>query len=210
MSVLFKHVLALLLAMPLAVTATVAEVEPNNSLATAQVLTGGGNGMLGVAGERSFADPSDDFFAFYVARGGLVSIASTSPDGFADSIMGLFDPSGMLVASNDDGGAGFMSDIDYVVPDSMTGIYKLGFSGFNPLLLACGGAVTECYDTDGDFVFDTFVAGGGAGGSAGWTYEITLRGSVLISEPPAPLLAATALLLLAAPMRRRARRQQVS
>ena len=161
----------------------IGEIEPNNSLAGAQVLLNPA-GAFSITGERSFADTSDDFFSFVVGGPGLLSIVSSSPDAFADSIMGLFDPMGNLVASNDDGaGSGFMSAIQFNVPAGLVGRYTLGFSGYNPGLLACTATVPQCYDTNGDFVFDTFVAGGGAGGSTGWAYTLSLDGVALVPEP---------------------------
>lgn len=176
--------------------ATVMELEPNDTLATAQFIDNRAASFT-IDGARTFTDPSDDFFSFKVRAAGMLSVTSSSPDAFADSIMGLFDPFGNLVSSNDDGAGGFMSAIDFDVPDSLLGTYTLGFSGFNPGLLACGAGVPECYDTDGDFIFDTFVAGGGAGGSTGWDYSITLSGNGLVSTP-----ATLALVVLALPLLR--------
>ena len=182
--------------------AVIQESEPNDTLATAQVI----NSLdlaLRIEGTRTFADPSDDFFSFSVQAPGWLRITSNSPDGSADSIMGLFGPAGNLLASNDDGSSGFMSSIDFLVTPGMTGLFTIGFSGFNPGLLACGGGVTECYDTDGDFIFDTFVAGGGSGGSTGWTY--TIRVAQLVPEPPSLALLALALPLVIGFDRRRAK-----
>jgi len=181
------------------------EIEPNNTLQGAQMLMNSPGGFS-ISGGRSFADPSDDFFSFLVVGAGPLSIVSTSPDGFADSIMGLFGPMGNLVASNDDGGGnGFMSAILFNVPANMVGRYTLGFSGYNPGLLACTGSVTQCYDTNGDFIFDTFVAGGGAGGSTGWNYAINMNGVALVPEPHAALLALPGLLAVMAWRQRRQR-----
>jgi hypothetical protein len=185
----------------------IAEVEPNNSLGGAQMLQNTA-GAFSITGERSFADPSDDFFSFVVGGPGLLSIVASSPDAFADSIMGLFDPMGNLVASNDDSaGGGLMSAIQFNVPVGLVGRYTLGFSGYNPGLLACTATVTACYDTNGDFVFDTFVAGGGAGGSTGWTYALSLDGVALVPEPgSAWLLLPGAWAVLAWSRRRRSTR----
>jgi len=146
-----------------------------------------------INGARTFVDPSDDFFAFEVRSGGALQITTSSPDGFADSVLGLFGPTGNLVASDDDGGPAFMSAINYVVAPGAVGIYRIGFSGFNPGVLSCTATVTACYDTNGDFVFDTFVAGAGAGGSTGWDYAISVSGVALVPEPGAWLLLALGL-----------------
>ena len=177
------------------------EVEPNNTWAGRQSISNS-LGNFTIDGSRQFSDTSDDFFSFLVGGLGLLRIEASSADGSADSIMGLFSGDGTLLASNDDGGTGAMSVIEYAITEA--GIYGIGFSGYNPGLLACVGAVTQCYDTDNDFVFDTFVAGGGAGGSAGWDYRISITGPALIAEPNAALLVAPALFGLLLMGRRRA------
>lgn len=171
------------------------ELEPNDTWATAQFVANDA-ALIVIDGDRTFANPSDDFFSFDVGGSGLLTISTLSAALGADSIIGLFDPSGMLVASNDDGpGLGAMSSLQFLVQPGMTGRYTLGLSGYNPGLLSCTGTVTQCYDTNGDFVFDTFVAGGGAGGSTGWHYAVTIGGVALVPELPSP-----ALLLLGLPM----------
>jgi hypothetical protein len=182
----------------------VAEVEPNDTLAGAQQIHTD-DALIAVAGQRTFANPSDDFYAFQVRGPGLLTISSSSLDLAADSIMGLFGPGGALLASNDDTGPSLMSSISYDVPVGMTGWYTVGFSGFNAGLIACTDEITACYDTDGDFVFDTFVAGGGAGGSTGWDYALDIGGAALVPEPAAYGLMALGLAVLAL---RRPRRQR--
>lgn len=179
-----------------------AEVEPNDTWAGAQVFANLG-GDFAITGSRSFANPSDDFFSFNVFGPGVLRIVSSSPNGSADSIMGLFNSAGTLLASNDDGvGTGFMSVIEYTVAPGSAGMFSIGFSGYNPSLLACTGTVTQCYDTNGDFAFDTFVAGGGAGGSTGWDYTLNVSGVALVPEPHALLLLGPGLLLLGLRIRR--------
>ncbi len=178
------------------------EAEPNDSLLGAQFVATAG-GPFDIAGSRTFADPSDDFFSFDVLAAGVLSITSTSADGSADSILGLYGPTGMLLASNDDGPNGSMSGLAFNVPTGQTGRYSIGFSGYNPGLLSCTDAVTDCYDTTGDFVFDTFVAGGGAGGSTGWDYQISVSGVALIPEPGMYLMFGLGLPLLLSLQRRR-------
>lgn len=169
------------------------DTEPNDTFDAAQRL-GVPGGAFEVTGGRSFADPSDDFFRFRALSSGVLRIESTSSNAAADSVMGLFNGRGRLLASNDDAGGGSMSTIEFLLPRK--GAYVLGFSGYNPALLSCAEGVTACYDTDGDFVFDTFVAGGGAGGSAGWDYTLRFTGASLVPEPPTALLFLPALALL--------------
>lgn len=179
------------------------ELEPNDNVGAAQVILHT-DPLVVIDGSRTFNNPSDDFYSVFVRKGGLLSIKATSPDGAADSIMGLFDPMGILVASNDDGaGNGTMSTIDFLIDDMAIGWYTVGLSGFNPGLLACSPGVTACYDSDGDFVFDTFVSGGGAGGSTGWDYQLTLSGPGLVPEPHSSALVLLALGALAAGRYRR-------
>ena len=188
-------------------SAAYVELEPNDSLGTAQVILHT-DPVVMIDGSRTFNNPSDDFYSVFVRKGGMLSIKASSPDGAADSIMGLFDPLGNLVASNDDGpGNGTMSTIDYLIDGLAMGWYSVGLSGFNPGLLACVPGVTACYDSNGDFLFDTFVAGGGAGGSTGWDYQLTLSGPGLVSVPNPTALVGLALALLAAGRYRQARQR---
>lgn len=178
----------------------IGELEPNNTLATAQLIGAPGAPFV-ITGGRPFADTSDDFFRFQALSGGMLRIAASSPDGLADSIMGLFNGNGLLLASNDDAGGGTMSVIEFMLPTA--GTYVLGLSGYNPALLSCTGSVTACYDTNGDFIFDTFVAGGGAGGSAGWDYTLSFSGVSLVPEPHAAWLWLPSLAFLGALFARR-------
>ena len=179
------------------------ETEPNDTWAARQSISND-IGDFVIDGSRPFADTSDDFFSFIVRSPGMLRIESSSADSGADSIIGLFSSAGTLLASDDESGAESMSAIEYTI--TTPGLYGLGFSGFNPLLLACTATVTQCYDTDDDFVFDAFVAGGGAGGSAGWDYRISLSGVSLVPEPHAALLLAPGLAALLWMRRRRSSR----
>ena len=180
--------------LPASATA-VMELEPNDTLLSAQFIVNT-DPSITISGARTFADTSDDFFAFNVVAGGLLSIVSSSANGAADSIMGLYGPNGMLLASNDDAGGTAMSAIQFTVLAGMTGRYVIGFSGYNPGLLACSSTVTACYDTTGDFIFDTFVPGGGAGGSTGFDYQINISGAAMVPEPGSWALLAIGVPLL--------------
>ncbi|MEO8936482.1 MAG: PEP-CTERM sorting domain-containing protein [Burkholderiaceae bacterium] len=189
---------------------TVSEVESNDTYATAQLVASAAAAQTVVNGERSFADPSDDFFRFFVSAFTTLRIASTSPDASADSILGLYGPTGSLLASNDDAGFGsLMSGLTFVT-GNLGGLFTIGFSGYNAGLLACTGGVTSCYDTNNDFVFDTFVAGGGAGGSTGWLYSLTIDQAAAIPEPPLLALFGIGLAFVAIERRRRNRREIAS
>jgi hypothetical protein len=170
--------LALLLCTPFvaAQAAVFIELEPNNTLATAQLISDPASVQTVIIGERTFNDASDDFFRFNVGANTSLQIVSTSTSAFADSIMGLYNAAGTLVASNDDAAPGnSMSAINFQVGAGLGGLFTLGFSGFNPGLLTCGTGITSCYDTNNDLRFDTFVAGGGQGGSTAWSYTITIN-----------------------------------
>jgi hypothetical protein len=204
-----RTALAVLLSTPLAAAqaAVFSEVEPNDTLATAQLISDPGSVQTVINGARTFSDPSDDFFRFSVAPSSSLQIVATSPSASADSIMGLYNAAGTLVASNDDASPGTgLSAISFQVGAGMGGLFSLGFSGFNAGLIACGAGVTSCYDTNNDFLFDTFVAGGGAGGSTGWSYTLTINQiAAPIPEPETYLLLGVGLAMVPL-LRKRARR----
>lgn len=178
------------------------EIEPNDSLETAQLIEAPLH--FTIDGSRTFDDPSDDFFSFHVPLPGILRIGSSSNDAFADSIMGLFGGGGLLASNDDANDMTSVSAIEYLVRPGFTGLYTIGFSGFNPGLIACGDGVDACYDTDDDFYFDRFVAGGGAGGSTGWDYGITVSLVTQVVSEPSPLLLSAAALTLLGGMRRKA------
>ena len=192
MSTLKRAAVALCVAaaLPAAHAGVFSETEPNDSLAGAQLISDPGSLLTVINGARTFNDSSDDFFRLFVAGPTLLQIRATSPTASADSIMGLYNPAGVLVASNDDFGGTSMSGLNFTVLAS--GLYTIGFSGFNAGLLSCTATVTACYDTNNDFVFDTFVAGGGAGGSTGWNYTLQVAA---VPEPETYLLLGLGLAL---------------
>jgi hypothetical protein len=111
--------------------AEVPEVEPNNSLATAQFL-GCGN-ILRPASIRVATPPDTDYIAFSATAGTRVSII-TAADGaigqVGDTRIRLFNGSGVVLATDDDSGPGLYSQItDFVIP--ATGTYYVGIAGFS-------------------------------------------------------------------------------
>jgi hypothetical protein len=192
-------VCAVFLVLP-GVAAAFNEIEPNNDWLTAQSISNLSGGFV-IDGSRPFDDGSDDFFTFTVRGPGLLRIESSSQDSMADSIMGLYGTGGTLLASADGGGANAMAAIEYTI--GAAGTYTLGFSGYNPALELCTPQVIQCYDTNDDSFFDTFVAGGGMDGSRGWNYSISLSGVALVPEPHAALMFAPGLAALLLMRRRR-------
>jgi hypothetical protein len=139
-------------------------LEPNDDLSTAQELSSTG----GAFGEVGVNDPLGDFYAFVVQEDDALVITTLTPaDGpfqpvnDLDPVIELFDPSGNLVALNDNGGAdGRNARIEHTADDN--GMYRVRVFG------AAG--------TSGDYVLD--VEGATGAGSLA-----PLR--VTSSDPPA-------------------------
>lgn len=190
--------LCLAAAAPFALAGTVNESEPNDTFATAQAINDPGSATTTITGSRTFNDFSDDFFRIFVSTPGLLQITSSSTNAFADSIMGLFDAGGTLLASNDDTSfLNKMSAISFSV--AAAGFYTIGFTGFDPGV---------DYDLNSDLQFDTFVANGGAGGSKDWAYTINVAQP--IPEPETVLLFGAGLALVPWMRRRAAARREAA
>jgi uncharacterized protein YfaP (DUF2135 family) len=108
--------------------ADVPEVEPNNSLATAQLL-GCGN-VLRPASIATGAPPDTDYVAFVANAGDVITI-TTGPDGgtSVDTRIRLFNNSGVVLASDDDSGPGLYSAICSITAP-YTGVYYVGIAAF--------------------------------------------------------------------------------
>jgi hypothetical protein len=113
------------------ILADVAEVEPNNSLATAQFL-GCGNTLRPAS--IAVATPRDTDYISFAANAGDVLTIGTDADGttgqLGDSRIRLFNNSGVVLASDDDSGPGLYSLISaFVAPYS--GTYYVGIAAFS-------------------------------------------------------------------------------
>jgi len=121
-----------------AARAAVSEVEPNGSLASAQRLEPvstllsaafppAGGGALVTA---SLGIGDVDYYAFDLAAGELVTAAVVTDDegALADPTLALFDPTGALVASDDDSGPGFLPALR--LRAQAGGTWKVAVSGF--------------------------------------------------------------------------------
>jgi len=107
--------------------------EPNNSLgeATGIKLPFSSGDQIGNSSKFRFTDISPegndvDYFAFTASAGNTLLTEIIS--GGLDSLVGLFDAGGTLLATDDDGGAGLLSRLQFVIPAD--GIYVLAVTTF--------------------------------------------------------------------------------
>jgi len=110
------------------VLADVAEVEPNNSLATAQALSCGD-----VLRPASIGAARDTDYVAFTATAGAILTIGTDADGttgqIGDTRIRLFDASGVVLASDDDSGPGLYSLITFTA--TYTGTYYVGFAAYS-------------------------------------------------------------------------------
>lgn len=110
------------------VMADVAEVEPNNSLATAQLLNCGD-----VLRPATISAASDTDYVTFTATAGTIMTIGTNADGttgqLTDSRIRLFNASGAVLASDDDSGPGAYSLITFTA--TYTGTYYVGIAGYS-------------------------------------------------------------------------------
>ena len=111
------------------------EMEPNDTIDTANFidssnLTNGGLAIDGTLGQNDV-----DFFSFEFQAGDFVTFSVfdfTPEDGFDnDSFLGIFNPDGSLLDTDDDDGPGFLSSYAFFVPAD--GIYSFAVTGFGDL-----------------------------------------------------------------------------
>lgn len=114
---------------PNAVLADVAEVEPNNSLATAQLLECGN--VLRPASIAVSTPRDTDYVKFTVTAGTVITVG-TDADGTSgqvgDTRIRLFDANGATLATDDDSGPGLYSLITFTA--TYTGTYYAGFAAY--------------------------------------------------------------------------------
>lgn len=108
--------------------ADIAEAEPNNSLATAQLL-GCGN----ILRPATISTSSDTDYVAFTATAGTIVTIGTDADGsgtlLGDSRIRLFDENGVVLASDDDSGPGAYSLLTYTVGTS--GTFYVGIAGYS-------------------------------------------------------------------------------
>jgi len=150
----------------------------NNSMATAQSIGAlGEHGLNTVFGSRQDFAPGGSSADFYKLRLttesllGLTVIGSSDMSGQSNPILGLFNSSGKLIATDDDSGAGFGS---FLSGTQAAGIYYIAVSG----------------SPDAQFH---------GGGSSNWVYSLSAKTGESACYPvPEPDLASLALLSLGA------------
>lgn len=133
--------LALLAASWLGFSGLPLDREPNDTIETAHPVVRTHRGMPGLLAERRAGPavvipgrltPGDvDFFRFGVRAGQVLTVAVEEPGrgAFADPLVGVFGPgSDAPVATNDDGGPGFLSRLSLVAEH--TGTWTVGVTGF--------------------------------------------------------------------------------
>jgi serralysin len=106
----------------------VAEVEPNGSLATAQLLNCGD-----VLRPASISAAGDTDYVYFTATAGTIITVGTDADGttgqLVDSRIRLFNASGAVLASDDDSGPGAYSLLTFTA--TYTGVYYVGIAGYS-------------------------------------------------------------------------------
>ncbi len=150
------------------------ETEPNNTWATANAISGH-DGTILIYGSR-VGDSSADYFRFPAVPGLFTGTVCCS----GDPMIALFDPAGVMVASNDDYYS-LMPYISYII--TVPGWWTVAVTGWP------------------DWQWD-------GGGSEGWDYQATLTfGSPAGGEIPEPgtwgMMAAGLALLAGNRLRRR-------
>ena len=103
-------------------TGPINEIEPNNTIASAQVL----NTILSSVNITATGDGTYDYYSFDAETGNMISFETTL--GNFDTELFLYDSGGVLVAENDDF-SGLLSFIQVTIPAS--GTYTIGVAKYN-------------------------------------------------------------------------------
>lgn len=125
--------------------------EPNDTLATAAAISLPFD-TIPVSRYTTLSPTGGDVDYFSFSADASTTLVAEILTGAPDTIMGLFDSSGTLVAFDDDGGTGLLSRIVYAVPVSDT--YTLAVSSFND------GDFSGDGSSGGRYVLDVFSIDG--------------------------------------------------
>jgi Bacterial pre-peptidase C-terminal domain/PEP-CTERM motif len=140
---------------------TFIEREPNDTLATAQILAH--NGTINLTGRRESSPTNgfNDFFRFYAAAGDNI-IFRVNTIGAGDPLIRLLDGLGAVLAQDDDGGGGLNSLINFRI--ATTGNYFGALRGFGNSVYNYDLSITGLTATPG--------VGGGVPEPATWAMMI--------------------------------------
>jgi Bacterial pre-peptidase C-terminal domain/PEP-CTERM motif len=179
-----KKVLVALMFLGLAVmsnpaqAATFNEVESNDTLSTAQVLSG--LGTANTVNASRIDDSSADYFSFSLNAGDSVTFETATPGNLSDTVIALYGSGQNLLALNDDGPAFPASALTFTATSA--GIYYLGVGDFGD----------TNYDGQGTL---TSLSGNVFGGGGASNYSYTLSVGIVPQVVPEPSSMAGLLLL---------------
>lgn len=125
------HLAAAAAALLLSTTANASsyvEIEPNDTVATAQILIHDGSINLTGFRESSPVNGFNDYFRFDATAGDALTIQVNAIGG-GDPLIQLLDGAGNFITFDDDSGGGLNSLINYTA--TATGNYFLGVRGFS-------------------------------------------------------------------------------
>jgi hypothetical protein len=154
------------------------EMEPNDSISTAQRLVIGNTGEVQVAGALGVltwttAPVADvDFYSFHGQAGDVVSIDldnGVKPNGSSvrsmDSVVAVFGPDRAVLRQNDDGGTldpGSISGRDSRLTNvqlPVTGIYTVGVSSYPRLFIHGGGLTSTILNASSNGSYTVVISG---------------------------------------------------
>ena len=160
-------------------SAGIIESEPNNTLATADVIPVT-PGIFSDFGLFSLSAGDVDVLSINLQANDTITVVTVplgSSFSVPDTEVALLDPAGIILSIDDDGGPGFGSAVSYTVPS--LGTYYLGFTGFDDIP---DGAVGSTFAS----VFD-------GGHTQAGLYQIVVSVTPGVPEPASLMLLGIAL-----------------
>jgi hypothetical protein len=181
---LVKKVLVALMFLGLAVmsnpaqAATFNEIESNNTLSTAQELSG--LGAANTVNASRIGDASADYFSLGLNAGDTVTFETATPGNSSDTVIALYGSGQNLLALNDDGPTFPASALTFTATSA--GTYYIGVGDFGD----------TNYDGQGTL---TSLTGNVFGGGGASDYSYTLNVGIVPQVVPEPSSMAGLLLL---------------
>jgi hypothetical protein len=123
--------LSLVLVLSVSASAAIMESEPNDTLATADVIVNTGLPFMDMGTDLYLSSATDvDFFAIDLAANNIITASTTPlalPFSTPDTFLGLYDAAGNLLVSDDDSGSGKGSMVYHQVASA--GTYYVAVTG---------------------------------------------------------------------------------